>query len=111
MIEAWLTQEATITPRNVEVTDELGNVVLTAGAPTSTIGLAQQAGESDRRDDQDLSVGDWWVFLPAGTAVAATSKIEIGGLTLEVVGRPRQPINALTGHVSHIEARCRLVEG
>lgn len=111
MIDGLLTQPVTITRRTSEARDSYGNVRLTDAAPVATVGLAQQNGETDNLDSQDQAAGDWWLYLPAGTAIDRNDRATVAGLTLEVVGRPRAVTRGTTGVVHHIEARCRLVEG
>lgn len=106
-----LRQTVTITPRNTESTDAYNNTRLTAGTAVTTLGLAQQIDEIDARTDANQATGQWWLFLPAGTSINRADKVSVGGMTLEVIGKPRNVVQGLSGQVHHMEVKCRAVEG
>ena len=69
--------------------------------------------------DDDEAVPATLLFelaLPVRDAVGATltimlaDRVDIAGVTLEVVGRPRRPTRPSLGE-HHVEVRARLVEG
>lgn len=104
-------QTVTITPRSTETADAYGSTKLTDGTAFTTLGLAQQTDEIDDRVDGDQATGTWWLFLPAGTSIDRSDRAAVGGVTLEVIGRPRSVVQGTTGQVHHIECKCRLVQG
>lgn len=110
MISHLLTQPATITPRTESGRDTYGNPITVDGTEVDTFGFWQQDGESDSRTDEDQATSDGWLFLLPSATIARTDRVEIAGVTLEVVGRPRRPTRPSLGE-HHVEVRARLVEG
>lgn len=69
----------------------------------------QPATTSEQTADRQTTLTRWRVFLPAGTDVLVTDRLEWRGATLEVDGEPEHWRRRGTAH--HIELLARRVEG
>lgn len=81
------------------------------GAAVVYKGYLEHTTSQEITEDRDTFVSDWLVVLPVTAAINGKDRVQEGGRTFEVVGKPEQVFNPRVGAVSHIEARLRLVEG
>lgn len=67
-------------------------------------------GEGEQTALANTQTADAQVWLPADTVVSGLDRIEVDGLTWEVIGPPVKAVNPRRGGaVSHIEANVRAV--
>lgn len=61
--------------------------------------------------ERDAVISDVTVYMPTGTDVLATDRLEIRGLTFEVVGSPFDWRNPFTGRAFGVVVNANRVEG
>jgi head-tail adaptor len=100
------------------VTDDYGNEVYDWPNATSTPygGCAVAQGSRDRAaedhtGDRDVIISDLIVFMPSGTDVTATDRLEIRSRVYEVVGEPFDWVNPFSGTRFGTVVYCNRVEG
>ena len=108
--------------RAVPVDDGRGNQVLdwpnATSAPHPGCAVAQGTrgsqgvqGSEIFTGDRDAIVSDLIVFMPPGTDVVATDRMEIRGLDYEVVGKPFEWTSPFSGTAFGVVVYCNRVEG
>lgn len=95
--------------KNTAGVDRYGNTVPATSSTVSTVGYLEQSQSNETLTDRDVSVGDWVVYLPAGTDVNAQDRIVFGSQTFEVDGEPWQVYNPRVRQVSHLQAKLKVV--
>ena len=89
------------------VNPETGRVESGATSKTVLGGVARRMSSTVLDDGGQVSVSEWTVYLPAGTAVSAGDRVEVDGDTFLVVEDPYQAWNQRKAAVSHLELRVR----
>lgn len=92
-------------------TDDYGNEVPGTITTTETVAYVEQTESRELVVDRQTVTADWLVLLPAQIVIDASDHVVVGLAILEVVGKPWRVINPRTRSESHIECRCRSVEG
>lgn len=87
-----------------------GNTTWTVTTQTVT-GAFAPGGSVERVQGQDVVVAQPTVYLPEGTAVAATDRVQVGGVTYEVSGSPNPWTNPFTGWAAGVEVKLVAVTG
>ena len=109
-LQSLLVHDVTVvTPGST--TDRYGNTVADWATSTSTTvkGWITQSSGTENEDGRDAQIGEWRLFLPAGTVVDGHARVEWGGITFEVVGPPERAWTPRGEH--HVEVQLRVVEG
>lgn len=108
--------ETATVKRAVLVDDGRGNQVFDWPNATSTpyprcaVALGRDVAEIFT-GDRDAVPSDLVVFMPAGTDVVATDRLEVRGRTYEVDGEPFDWISPFSGTGFGVVVRCNRVEG
>lgn len=106
-----LSQTAVIYSRSQTESDSEGDVVTTTTERTVRCLLQRVESRAAAEEDfgRSLAVGEWVLFLEAGTPIDADDSVLVDGVRYEVEGDPDNVIDPLFGGVHHIEARLRRV--
>lgn len=94
------------------ITNEHGNQVPDWLNVTRQFGVpadVQPDTTTEQAADRQTTVTRWRIWLPAGTDVLVTDRLEWAGLTLEVDGEPDRWRRRSVAH--HVELLARRVEG
>lgn len=107
---ALLGQEVTIVRAAASV-DRYNDVSADWSSATRTVvhGRLQQTDTVEVAVGRDTVIADWVLFLPAGTDVLPSDRVEVDGATFEVVGLPNVAHTPRGPH--HVEARLRSITG
>lgn len=91
--------------------DRYGNVVAVfgPGSRVSTKGWVSQRSRSEVLNGREAQIQGWVCFLPAGTVVSGSDRVEWSGLVFEVDGPPLPAWSPRGLH--HTEVQLRSVEG
>lgn len=106
-IDALLTETVTVVNYTGTTRGAYNAVEAATPVETATVGRLEQLSTEEIIRDQDTVLADWQVFLPAGTPVAAQSKIQGRGHTFDVYGLPDELRTPRGPH--HVVVRLRLV--
>jgi hypothetical protein len=91
--------------------DRFGDIIPGSGSETTVAGcMVQPDTTTEFTDGRDTTTTNLRAWLPAGTAVAATTKVRYDGRTYAVDGQPSRWID-FDGVDDHVELRLRIVEG
>lgn len=72
-------------------------------------GTLQNVGRTEDAAEGNISVTDWLLFLPVGTAITVKSRVQGRGMEFEVVGMPDELRNELTTNsLHHIEVPLKI---
>lgn len=80
--------------------------------PASTVaspGFMQPQTGSEVTTGRNTQIGDWVVFLPAGTAIDGTRRVLWKGRTFEVIGPPA--VWDTGSSLDHVQAQLREITG
>lgn len=102
-----LSQTATVFTAGVATTDSEGNVTDTFSAGTDYPARLEQTDSTEVTTGRTVVTSDWKLFLPATATVSALDRVEVDGVTFEVVGAPATHHTPRGAH--HVTARLRLV--
>lgn len=67
----------------------------------------EQTRRTEDTTSQDLQDTTWDLYLPAGTAIAGSDRIEVAGDSYELFGPPWEAISPRTAQATHIEATLK----
>lgn len=104
-----LIDSVTVFPWTGGADDGYGSVEDAFGAGVATTGRLQQDEMSESLIDRDTRVSRFTLFLPAATAITATSEVEVDAVRYRVDGDPKLVQDASGSH--HIEARVERITG
>lgn len=89
--------------------DEYGNPVNTETGTTETVCWLDPARTTEVTAGQETYTQDWALYLPAGTTIDGSDKVDIGAVTYEIVGNPRRFTKPPSTVEHHVEADVRVV--
>jgi len=100
--------------------DEYGNEIPGVADTFTALGYLEQIERVERVVDAQLYSADWWLALPAGTALDAWDRIEVPDLVVtvngeqraamfEVIGTPDRPRRARQNVEAFVQAELRTV--
>lgn len=90
--------------------DALGNDTWTEQR-VDVRGIYNPGGSSEQVQGQDMVTTQPSVYLPAGTDVSSTDRIEVAGLSYEVDASPNQWISPFSDWNPGVEVKLRRVTG
>lgn len=70
----------------------------------------QPASSAEQTSQGDLAVTNLSAFLPAGTDVLVTDRVQVGGQVYEVDGTPAR-WRGLSGVEDHVQVQLKLIQG
>lgn len=110
-IEYWLRQTVTVLNPG-STTDPYGNVTFDWGNPTTTTekGLLEPTQSTEVTVGRDTVTADFLLFLKVDSAVTALSRVQVNGVTFEVVGLPGV-FDQGSPSTQHVEARLVTFQG
>jgi head-tail adaptor len=79
--------------------------------PHQGCAVAQNGRDESLTGDRNVVASDLVVFMPSGTDVAATDRLEIRGRDYEVVGEPFDWVSPFTGSAFGVAVYCNRAEG
>lgn len=104
-----LQERVRILRRSVTGKDATNDDVIGFVASKTVDAAVQPVTQSELVVGRDTAIGDWNIFLPAGTVIEAYDRIRWGEMTFEVIGPP-VTWSGLAG-ADYVQAGGRWVEG
>ena len=111
-INRLMTRPVTVL-RAAQRTDRYGNVLRDDWdnpTRTATVGWDYQQSGIEILDGRNAQVSAHILYLPAGTVIDGSDRVEIDGDTFELTGPPRRARRPTTGE-HHVEADLKRVDG
>lgn len=89
--------------------DEYGNPT-DETTTSATVCYLEQTARSEQTAGGDVQREDWLMFLPAGTTVSGSDRVDVAGYGLFELDGPPWPVrNPREGVTHHVECRVRRV--
>jgi hypothetical protein len=88
--------------------DDYGNPVNTEASTVTTTCWLDPARSFENTSGQETYTQDWTLYLPAGTLIDASDKVEVDGVAYEILGPPRRFTKPPTTVEHHVEVDVRV---